>query len=463
MAINYEVRLYTPFGEFLTSITNIVDAGGHGLEYVLRADGAIGALSLTVPRGELDEYFQWSNVDYKIGVWRSIHGAPFYLDNDAFFFVRTFEYTDSYTKVTAYHALELLTRRLNAYRKQTYNNWGPQQTSFGEGHLSVEGNIVRGYAGNLMKGIVRQNYSWEYYKSGAKPLTEGNFGLFNNVLRWNYNLTKDATKADWTETIQLPYMDLQSFIRIEPDKNDGISKVSIDLAGDVVYENLKKLQSQSIEGSEEENIDPRWITFDLKAINERQFMFRTFQNQYGMNRGNGEYIFSSYNGNLADAKMTVDRSEEVTVMYSINKDEDIKAAVNRRRLSDSPFNLREALSNPQIKESFYKNKKDKFVKTNPSTFTVPMLLANDAALELAKRVPRIKIEGKAVPTPNCIRGIHWNVGDIVTLDFRGYRDDYRITAVSISISNGVINEDVQWEAINITGVGTDTAMEIAVP
>jgi hypothetical protein len=239
--------------------------------------------------------------------------------------------------------------------------------------------------------------------------------------------------------------------------------VSIDLAGDVVYENLKKLQSQSIEGSEEENIDPRWITFDLKAINERQFMFRTFQNQYGIDRGNGGYIFSSYNGNLADAKMTVDRSEEVTVMYSINKDEDIKAAVNRRRMSDSPFNLREALSNPQIKESFYKNTKAKVIKTNPSTFTVPMLLANDAALELAKRVPRIKIEGKAVPTPSSIRGIHWDVGDIVTLDFRGYRDNYRISAVSVSISNGVINEDVQWEAVNITGVGTDTAMEIAVP
>jgi len=79
---------------------------------------------------------------------------------------------------------------------------------------------------------------------------------------------------------------------------------------------------------------------------------------------------------------------------------------------------------------------------------------------LAKRVPRVKIEGKAVPTPTSIRGIDWDLGDIVTLDYRGYRDNYRINAVSISVSNGVVTEDVQWEAVNIAGFGTDMAEEI---
>jgi hypothetical protein len=61
-----------------------------------------------------------------------------------------------------------------------------------------------------------------------------------------------------------------------------------------------------------------------------------------------------------------------------------------------------------------------------------------------------------VPTPSSIRGLHWDVGDLVTLDYRGYRDNYRINAVSVSISNGTINEDVQWEAVDVAGYGEDT-------
>ena len=461
MAVNYEVRLYTPLGEFLTAITNIVDAGGHGLEYVLRSDGQIGALSLTVPRGELDDYFHWRNVDYKIGVWRSINGAPYYLDNDAYFFVRSFEYTDSYTKITAYHALELFTRRLNAYRKGVYNNWGPNQASIAEADLKDETKITKSTAGNLMKGIVRQNYSWEYKDNGnpAHAAGLGTFGLYNNASRWNSKLTVKNNGGSWAANVYLPMMDLQNYIKIEPEKNDGLNMVSIDCNGDVVYELLKKLMEQSKGGSEEYGLAPIWMSFDLKAINERQFIFRTYGNQYGVDRGNSGFIFASYRGNLADAKMTVDRSEEANVMYSIDKNEDIRVAINRRTIYDSPFNVREALSNPQIKETQYKNGQKGVKINNPSTFTVPMVLANDAALELLKRVPRIKIEGKAVPTPNSIRGIHWDVGDIVTLDYRGYRDNYRINAISVSISNGTVNEDVQWEAVDVAGYGPDTTYE----
>ena len=459
MSVNYEVRLYTPRGEFLTAITNIVDAGGHGLEYVLRSDGQIGALSLTVPRGELDNYFHWANVDYKIGVWRSINGAPFYLDNDAYFFVRTFEYTDSYTKVTAYHALELLTRRLNAYRKGTHNNWGPDQPNISEAAMQNEASIYKRNCGDIMKGIVRQNYSYEYFDKGvARAAGLGQFGLFNKVGRWNAKLTNKNTAGvgSWTAQVYLPYLDLQEFLKIEPEKTDGIGQVSIDLNGDVVYDLLKKLMDQSKGGSEEYGLMPIWMSFDIKAINERQFIFRTYANCYGTDRSNGGFIFASYRGNLADAKMTLDRSEEANIMYSIDKDENIRAAINRRRMGDSPFNLREGLSNPQIKEKTYKNQQKGVKVNNPSTFTVPMVLASDASHELMKRTPRVKIEGKAVPTPSSIRGLHWDVGDLVTLDYRGYRDNYRINAVSVSISNGTVNEDVQWEAVDVAGYGEDT-------
>ena len=459
MSVNYEVRLYTPRGEFLTAITNIVDAGGHGLEYVLRSDGQIGALSLTVPRGELDNYFHWANVDYKIGVWRSINGAPFYLDNDAYFFVRTFEYTDSYTKITAYHALELLTRRLNAYRKNTHNNWGPDQPNISEAAMKNEASVYKRNCGDIMKGIVRQNYSYEYFDKGIPGRgNAGQFGLFNKISRWNQKLTdkNNAGVGSWTANVYLPNLDLSQFLKIEPEKSDGLSGVSIDLNGDVVYDLLKKLMDQSKGGSEEYGLLPIWMSFDIKAINERQFIFRTYANCYGTDRSNGRFIFASYRGNLADAKMTLDRSEEATIIYSIDKDENIRAAINRRRMGDSPFNLREGLSNPQIKEKTYKNQKKGVKITNPSTFTVPMILQTDASHELLKRVPRVKIEGKAVLTPSSIRGLHWDVGDLVTLDYRGYRDNYRINAVSVSISNGTINEDVQWEAVDVAGYGEDT-------
>lgn len=458
MNINYEVRLYTAKGEFLTSITDIIDAAGAGLDYVLRSDGQIGALNLTVPRGQLDVFFSWRNVDYKIGVWRSINGGPYALDNNAMFFIRTFEYTESYTKITAYHALELLTRRLNAYRKNTFNNWGPQQTSWG-GTAVESDDMQLSYAGNLMKGIIRQNYSFEYEFSD----NDGTFGLFNRTRRWNYATTnnREMGTGAWTANIRLPNMDLQEYIIIEPDKNDGIFTAAIDCNGGVVFELLKQLQSLSVEGDEDDNVDPIYLTYDLQSVDEKTFIFRTFQSVYGTDRGNGNFIFSAYRGNLSEPKMIIDRSEETTVMYSIDKNENIKSAIARRNLSDSPFNLREALSNPQIKETTYARKKNS--ATNPREITSAQVLINDARAELMKRMPRIKIEGKAVPTPASIRGRDWDVGDIVTLDFRGFRDNYRITAVNVSISNGQISEDVQWEQVDIAGFGGDTSDEISQP
>ena len=456
MSINYEVRLYDPYGTFIASITDLVDAGGAGLDYVLRSDGGIGALTLTVPRGSLDAFLTWQNVDYKIGVWRSINGAPYYLDNDAMYFIRAFEYTNTYTKVTAYHALELLTRRLNAYRKFTGNNYGPQQTSWDGPALQNESFRVS-YVGNLMKGIVRQNYSLEAFTS-PPALPGGVFGIFSTK-RWNYLLSgkaagSGATGASWNVDLKLTNLDLQGFIDIEPEKNDGIDTGGIDCNGGVVYELIKQLQSLSMQGDEDDNRQPVYMTFDMKALDERKFVFRTYQNIYGKNRGGGGFIFSVFRGNLADAVMTVDRSEESTVMYSMDKDENIKAAVHRRRMNDSPFNLREALSQPQIKEKYYTNPK------GVDGVTTVQLLRLDASLELQKRTARVRIEGKAVPTPTSIRGIHWDIGDIVTVEFRGYRENFRIVAVAVSINNGIITEDVQWEQVDLYGLGGDLLNEI---
>jgi hypothetical protein len=462
MSVQYDIRLYTPDGTFLTSLNSIIDADGAGLDYVLRSDGDIGALTMIVPQGELDSYFNWQNVDYKIGVWRSINGAPYALDNDAMFFIRKFEYFRGYTRVTAFHALELLTRRLNAYRQMIRpgtldassmlrNNWGPNQTNATDLENS---NFKMTYAGNLMKGIVRQNYSFDQSTTGENG--QGVFGQFNTQQRLNFvNSTKvTGGSASWSVNLNLPNLDLQQFVVVEPNTNDGISKAGIQCDMGVVHELLKQLQDLSIAGSEEDNIKPIYLTFDLKAINERQFIFRTFANAYGKNRGRGEYVFSMARGNLANASMTVDRSEESTVMYSIDKNQNVKAAINRRRLTDSPFNLREALSNPEIKEKYYKNN-----ATNKVNAWV--MIAMDAVEELTKKTTRIKIEGNAVPTPNSIRGLHWDVGDIVTVDFRGYRDDYRITAVNVTINNGNVDEQVQWEQVNLYGLGQDASDEIS--
>jgi hypothetical protein len=458
MSINYDVRLYTPDGTFLTSLGNIIDAENAGLDYALRSDGGIGALTLTVPQGDLDVYFNWQNVDYKIGVWRSINGAPYVLDNDAMFFIRKFEYFRGYTRLTAYHALELLTRRLNGYRKingkgsilPLKNNWGPQQA--GTSISDIEGaGFVLGYAGNLMKGIVRQNYSFDQ----ASSASVGTFGLFNTDKRINATIAnKNNTAAGaWDVNLNLPNLNLQQYILIEPDTNDGISKAGIQCDMGVVHNLLKQLQELSTKGDESDNTAPVYLTFDLKAVNERQFIFQTFANSYGKNRGRGEFVFSMARGNLAQASMVVDRSEESTVMYSIDKDENIRAAVNRRRLNDSPFNLREALSIPEIKDKYYKNPR--------TTINAWVMQGNDAVEELTKKTTRIKIEGSAVPTPSSIRGVHWDLGDIVTVDFRGYRDDYRITAVNVTINSGNVEEKIQWEQVNLYGLGKDASDEIS--
>jgi hypothetical protein len=47
------------------------------------------------------------------------------------------------------------------------------------------------------------------------------------------------------------------------------------------------------------------------------------------------------------------------------------------------------------------------------------------------------------------------------VDFRGYRDDYRITAINVTINNGNVEEKVQWEQVNLYGLGKDASDEIS--
>src|SRR5262245_26563810 len=72
------------------------------LDYVLNcAPGNIGVLELTLPTS-----FDASLLlpDGRIGVWRSINGAPPYLDGGAIYLIEDFEYTATSTFIRAYHA-----------------------------------------------------------------------------------------------------------------------------------------------------------------------------------------------------------------------------------------------------------------------------------------------------------------------------------------------------------------------
>lgn len=326
------------------------------VDYV-RKENDIGVLSVrVVPKFPLG-YFRR---DGQIEVWRKTGGIE-YLDTETAWFVRKIRYAttdqgEDEIELMAYDANVIVSDRNIAYDKGT----------------SYTDKL--GYADDLMKDIVRENYG-------------------TSVL--------DTAR------------DLSARLAVQADRSEG-AIVGDTVARKPVMDVLKNFSDASDE------LGVR-ILFDTVWTGPGQFEFRTYKDR----RGEDHSIDSAKPvrvsrelGNLSGPEILVDYSEEINYVYAGGKgDEEWRLtaeASDAARIGASPFARREGWAE-------YSNEED------------PVRLAKMANAELAKGRPRILFNGMLLDTPATSYGIHYRWGDLVTAIYKGYKFDCRIDAVHVRI------------------------------
>lgn len=366
------VRLADALGTHLTTITGFGDAEGPGLEYALSVGNPTAPLILTVP-GTFDASL--FRLDGRIGVWRTIAGRPPVLDGQAIWLIRKWEYgpKGSYTKVTAYHANHLLSRRIIAY---------DAGTTYTSKSAAAADNQIKSFASqNLGSGIVSAD------RDGVE------------------------TQADISA-----YLTIQSNLSLGQSVAKGATRRQLDRV-------IQELEESSTTAG-------TYLTTEIIAPTESTFELRTYTQQRGVDHTTGSnqpVILSETRGNIENVVLTIDRTEEKTFIVAGGGGQEaarlITTALDTTRMAESPFNRIEL-----------------FVEDTNINDTTQLQDIADAALRAS--IPIIDVNADLVETPAVTRGLHFDLGDLLTVEHRGQQYDVRLDAIAVRAQGGKISQSI---------------------
>lgn len=365
MTTTYECRICDPYGALLAIVSNFVDnpaGGGAALGYALNV-GNIGALRLTLPATFDDSLLR---LDGRIGVWRSINGNPPKLDGDTVFLIRTWEYTDETTTVTAYSANHLLRRRIVDYFSGT---------SYASKSAVAAGNQIKAFVSeNMLSGIVGAD------RQGAE------------------------TQAD-----------ISAYLTNQANLGDGQS-IAMQCAWRNLLDVIKDISDASTYAG-------TYMAADIVAPTEDSLQLRTYATMRGNDHRAGSaqpVILSPETGSLANCRLIIDRSEEVTFAIAgggnVGTSRLVATAIDTTRIAESPFNRLEAFGD-------YVNITD--------------LAALQDVADAMVRAGRPRTEFTAnVVEAGVTRGIEYDYGDLVTAAFRNVQYDSRLDVIEVAVGGG---------------------------
>lgn len=167
-----------------------------------------------------------------------------------------------------------------------------------------------------------------------------------------------------------------------------------------------------------------YLTAEIVAVGQSDLELRTYTGQRGVDRraSSGQpLIFSASRGNVENVILTVDRTEEVTFSTAGGGGEKLLRTTNSTsdsaRMGESIFNRREAFTE------------------DTNTIDTAVLLGI-AQARVREGRPRITLSADLVETNACTRGVHFDLGDYVTIEARGQQYDTRLDTIGVSVSAG---------------------------
>lgn len=376
MTIDTSLRITDASGNFLFETKEFLEIGNNpGLHYVLSC-GKVGVLKAALP----PEFNPLLLKDGRIHVMRSVNGAPAQREGESCFLIRKWDYADDYTTVMAVHANHIFWRR--------YGLWG-----FYTGRAEAPGGIT---ADDVIKS------------GGASGIGMwvDNFGAF--AASGNRNAGGIDNQVDISA-----YVSVQVDVGAAPVVAQQWYWQSI---GDAI---LNICDASFTAGT--------YLVAEIVAPTESTLELRTYTGQRGVDRrfstGNG-LLFTATRGNFANGVLTVDAINEVTVAVAGGPGRDsgleIRGSVDTVRIAESPLGRIEA-----------------FVDDAGGQHTDINAIQADADAAVRAGRPIIQARGELVDTDTCVRGIHYNFGDLVTVEVRGVQYDMRVDLLDVTLAQGV--------------------------
>lgn len=364
-----------PYGNQLFETAEFLEIGNNpGLHYVL-ACGQVGALTATIP----PEFNGLLLKDSRVHVMRSVNGAPAQREGGSCFLARRWDYADNYTTITALHANDLIRRRHVLYNFVGIN----------------DGGVATGAADDAIKTAWKDNCT-----------TVGGVTL-------NRAPSTVTGAANATQTDISAYVSVQANLTAAP------------VLGAAKYLFWRNLLDCFLELEQYSFTAGTYLTAEIVAPTERTLELQTFTGQRGVDRrastGNG-LVFSSARGNLENALLTVDATEEKTFALALGAGQVTQNrysawAIDTGRMGQSPFGRTEGIID---------------ASSTPNTAA----LTDEASAGLRAGWPFIQAAGDLVETDTCVRGVHYNFGDFVTVQVAGVLYDMRLDLLDVTLSSG---------------------------
>lgn len=278
------MRIGDPFGNHLIEVANYAK-----LDVTFNcAPGAVGIVEATFPRSLNTSLLL---PDGRIGLWRSINGRPPYLDNNAIFQIRYFDFSSTQTMIRAEHATKLLDRRIIAYPAgSTYTSKGPAPAD----------NLIKAFVSeNMLAGIVGAD------RDGAETQADVSAYLSKQA---DLSLGASVSKAAARRTLLLVCQELA--------------------------------EASATAGT--------YVTFEILCPTEGTLELRTYAGQRGVDHraSSGQpIILREQAGVLEDAHLIIDYTGERTFLIAGGQGENtqrlISTALDTTRMGVSPFGRNE--------------------------------------------------------------------------------------------------------------------------
>lgn len=375
MTTQYTARVCDPYGQLLTEISNFVDNSvGGGASTQVDYSGGSSALAYTLNVG-------------KVGALRLTVPATF----DANLFRLD-------GRIGVWRSINGRPPKLDGdtiflIRKWEYSKNTTTITAYSANHLLWR-RIIDYFAGTT-------------YSSKTTPTAAGN--LIKAFVNENMLAGIVAADRQGAET----QADISAYLSNQANLTDG-QLLAMQCAWRKLGDVVQDLSDASTQAG-------TYMAADIVAVTESLLELRTYATLRGVDHrasSSAPVILSEDAGSLANCQLTIDRSDEVTVAIVGGTGEGtqrlVRTSIDTTRIADSPLNRIEQFGD----------------YSNVSDATALQDIAD--ALVRAGR-PRVEFTADVVETGGATRGIHYDLGDMVTAEFRGVQYDCRLDVAEVTL------------------------------
>lgn len=248
--------------------------------------------------------------------------------------------------------------------------------------------------------------------------------LIETIVLENFGAAISSADRDGTET----QADVSAYLSVQPSPGLGAT-VAKAFTRRRIGEVIRELCEASVTAG-------TYLAAEIVAPTETTLDLRTYATQRGVDHratSGQPIIFSPERGNLENPRLIIDHTDEATFIIAGGSDtgvnRKIATASDTTRMGRSPF-----------------GRIERFVDmSNVSDLTQ---LQDEANAALRAGRPRVTFTGDLIETLATTRGIHFDLGDIVTVAYRGKQYDCRLDAIKETVSQGGRRSQAQFRSVS---------------